>query len=110
MLANRQIGGRIAALVFVTMCMLSTEGIGQVSIGMSGGGNACLPNGSADCEDVYPLLYVNGGFEYRFMTYFGVGIDYNLSALSTSRSKARVAAHHAVFMVRGHLPEGQLQR
>ena len=65
------------------MWLVSTPGeVGaQVSLGMSGGLNVCLPNGAADCEDIYPIGYVNGAFEYRFLTYVAVGLDYNFSGL-----------------------------
>jgi len=90
-------------LVLFLICC-GGDALGQFSLGLSAGPNVCLPNGEADCEDIYPLGYMNVGMEYRFLTFFGIGADYNISGLTAQESDISIGAQHAVGMLRGHVP------
>ena len=101
---KRTIGNKWSWVLAVCLLGISGDALGQFSVGVSGGPNFCLPNGAADCEDIYPLGYVNAGIEYRFLTFIGVGADYNLSGLTPREGTISIGAQHAVAMLRGHLP------
>lgn len=68
------------------------------------GTQVCLPDGEADCEEVFPLGYVKAGLEYRFLTFIGLGVDYNLGGLVAEKSAISISTQQLIPMLRGYFP------
>ncbi len=96
-------------LIFVGSLLVATPATAQFNVGVGTGANVCIPNGDADCSNIFPFGQVSALMEYRFGGLVGWSLEYDYGAYLLTGTGAEGLSQrstHLLTVLRGYSEQG----